>query len=104
MPPDEQVEICVFDHHLAPELLAQIAAVEALAFPEPWGLESLASTLGQPGSALAVALDPVDRSPQAFCLYQQIADEVSILQVATAPAARRRGYGLRLLREVVQRA
>ena len=99
---DEQVELRVFDHHLEPELLAQIAELEALAFAEPWGLESLGRTLAQPGSALAVVF--LGRQPLAFCLYQQIVDEVSILQIATLPAARRRGYGMRLLRLVQQLA
>jgi ribosomal-protein-alanine N-acetyltransferase len=101
---DEEVKIQVFDHRIATELLAQVAAVELVAFSPPWGYESLLSTLQQAGSALAVVVEPsAPLAPLAFCLYQQIVDEVSILQIATAPAARRRGYGLRLL-QFVQKA
>lgn len=107
---DDEVQLLVYDHRLTPALLAQVAAMEVLAFAEPWGAESMVSTLCQPGSALAVisGRSPHEGSsaaaPLAFCLYQQIVDEVSILQLATAPAARRRGYGLRLLRFVQQAA
>ncbi len=78
--------------------------MEALAFAHPWGEESLRSTLAQAGSGLAVvgAGEAGDFEPLAFCLYQQIVDEMSILQVATATAARRRGLGLRLIRFVQQ--
>ncbi len=101
---DEDVEIHVFDHRIAAELLAQVAAVEVLAFTQPWGLESLRNTLEQPGSALAVVVARGTLVPRAFCLYQQTVDEVSILQIATAPTARRLGYGLRLLQFVQQAA
>lgn len=110
---DDDVQLLVYDyqdHRLTPALLAQVAAMEVLAFAEPWGAESMLSTLRQPGSALAVISERAPHAgslaaePLAFCLYQQIVDEVSILQLATAPAARRRGYGLRLLRFVQQAA
>lgn len=96
--------LLVFDHQISPALLTKIAAMEALAFAHPWGEKSLRSTLAQAGSGLAVvgAVGTVDAEPLAFCLYQQIIDEMSILQIATAPAARRRGFGLRLIRFVQQ--
>lgn len=105
---DDQVQLTVHDHQIEAALLAQVAAMEVLAFAEPWGAESMRSTLGQPGSALAVLTRCLPAAhgelpatePVAFCLYQQVIDEVSILQLATAPAARRRGHGLRLLRFV----
>jgi ribosomal-protein-alanine N-acetyltransferase len=109
--PEDQVQLKVHDHQIDPALLAQVAAMEVLAFAEPWGAESMRSTLSQPGSALAVLTGALaagdgerEAAPLAFCLYQQVIDEVSILQLATAPAARRRGYGLRLLRFVQQAA
>ena len=116
---DDEVQLLVYDDRddrddcgprLTPALLAQIAAMEVLAFAEPWGAESMLSTLRQAGSALAVIsgrsppAGSLAAEPLAFCLYQQIVDEVSILQLATAPAARRRGHGLRLLRFVQQAA
>jgi len=109
LPTDDEVQLLVYDHCLAPALLAQVAAMEVLAFAEPWGAESMLSTLRQPGGALAVIsgrpqAGSAEAEPLAFCLYQQIVDEVSILQLATAPAARRRGHGLRLLRFVQQAA
>lgn len=111
LPTDDEVQLLLYDHCLAPALLAQVAAMEVLAFAEPWGAESMLSTLRQPGGALAVLsgrptapAGSAGAEPLAFCLYQQIVDEVSILQLATAPAARRRGHGLRLLRFVQQAA
>ena len=96
--------LLVFDHRIEPALLSQIAAMEALAFAQPWGAQSLHSTLAQVGSGLAVicAADAPEQAPLSFCLYQQVVDEMSILQIATAPAARRRGHGLRLIRFVQQ--
>ena len=96
--------LLVFDHHISPALLNKIAAMEALAFAHPWGEKSLRSTLAQAGSGLAVvgAAETADAEPLAFCLYQQIVDEMSILQIVTAAVARRRGLGLRLIRFVQQ--
>ena len=98
--------LLVFDHKISPALLTKIAAMEARAFAHPWGEQSLRSTLAQAGSGLAVVSTarPADPEPLAFCLYQQIVDEMSILQIATAAQARRRGLGLRLIRFVQQTA
>ena len=74
----------------------------AAAFAQPCGLASLRSTLSQAGSGLAVLMSAGE--PLAFCLYQQVVDEVSILQMATAPAMHRRGLGLELLRYLQQSA
>lgn len=103
-PPDEV--LLVFDHRIEPALLSQIAEMEALAFAHPWGAQSLRSTLAQAGSGLAVicSAPAPAQAPLAFCLYQQVVDEMSILQIATAPAVRRRGHGLRLIRFVQQAA
>lgn len=80
--------------------------MEAQAFAHPWGAESLRSTLAQAGSGLVMLGTAVAGTvePLSFCLYQQVVDEMSILQIATAPQAQRRGHGLRLVRFVQQAA
>jgi ribosomal-protein-alanine N-acetyltransferase len=97
-----ELQLCDFDAAVDPALLMQVAELEGLAFQKPWGYESLRRTLAQPGSMLAVLR--TSAAPLAFCLYQQVLDEASILQMATAPAARRCGHGLQLLGFVKQAA
>jgi ribosomal-protein-alanine N-acetyltransferase len=102
MPADENI-LHDFDSTIPPPLLAQVAELEAQAFARPWGLASLRETLEQPGSRLAI-LSRAGAPPLAFCLYQQILDEASVLQMATAPTARRCGHGRRLLGFVQRQA
>ena len=77
-------------------LVAAIAAIEAEQLPTPWGADSLADTLSQPGTLIAVA-ENEHRELSAYCLIQQVLDEATVLQIATARAQQRQGLAQTLL-------
>ena len=74
----------------APDVPA-LAALHALAFDHPWGVEEIATLLASPGGFALVVED------QGFILCRAIAGEAEILTLAVAPAARRRGTGRALV-------
>lgn len=89
--------------------LATVAAIEAAALPGPWGAVELRRTLDTDGVGLwtadgSSAEGGGDGMPRAFCITQQILDELHILQVATHPAARRQGLARALLAQVLHAA
>lgn len=77
-------------------LLANIAALEAELFPTPWGERSLADTISQTGTLLAVAEDN-DSQLVGYCLISQVIDEATVLQVATAQRMQRQGLASQLI-------
>lgn len=90
---------------LPPALFASIAKVEAACFERPWGEAGIAATLAQDGVALTyLPISGVADSVAAYCLFQQIADEAEILQLATAPEHRRQGLGRQVLSSVLRDA
>jgi len=78
-------------------VLPSIAAIEAQVFPSPWGSASLAATLAQPGTLLAVA-ETDSRHIVSYCLCQQVLDEATLFEIATASDFQRQGLAARLLR------
>ncbi len=71
-------------------------------FPVPWPLEELRKELGRPFSALRV-LRPQPEAPIAgFLNYWRVADELQLMNVAVAPAQRRRGHGRALLEDLLR--
>jgi ribosomal-protein-alanine N-acetyltransferase len=98
---------CVLIHgaNVSAELLAALGAVEALCFPQPWGIAGLKGSLEQSGAAVAclpLPPEPAAASGQAtqllaYCLYQRLCDEIEILQLGTHPDRQRQGLGRRLL-------
>jgi len=85
----------------AAALLPAVAELEATLLPHPWGQDSLAGTLAQAGTLLAVAEDESSRL-LSYCLIQQICDEATVLQVGTARAAQGRGLASQLLRRCIE--
>ncbi|MGE0417553.1 MAG: GNAT family N-acetyltransferase [Acetobacteraceae bacterium] len=79
---------------------AVLAAIHALAFPpaECWSANVIALQLGIPGAFGFID----DRG--GMILSRAIADEAEVLTLAVAPAARRQGVALDLLRLAMQRA
>lgn len=69
---------------------ASLAALHAQAFAAPWGADTFADLLSQPG-VLAVS------EPDGFILIRTVVDEAEILTLAVAPSARRHGLGRRLV-------
>jgi ribosomal-protein-alanine N-acetyltransferase len=91
-----------------PPLIAELADLEAACFAEPWGPDSLGSTLDQAGCAVAT-VRPLEVVPGAlplygYCLTRSCADELEILQIATHPSVQQQGLGQRLLDAVLSDA
>ena len=89
---------CATEHDAA----SLATLVEEAAVPG-WSEASLASTLRDAGVIALAARDASGR-PQGFVLARAAADEVEVLLVAVAPAARRRGIARRLLEAALARA
>lgn len=70
----------------------ELAALHARASTSPWSVLSFAQLLEQPSVFVCCT------APHAFCLGRQVADEAELLQIATAPEARRKGFGRQMLR------
>lgn len=79
-----------------PAVIDAIAVLEAALLETPWGAQSLAETIAQPGTLLAVAEDE-QGVLSAYCLIQQVLDEATVLQIATARTQQRQGLAKRLL-------
>ena len=73
-----------------------IAALERLAFSDPWSAESIRESIGIPWMFTQVAEDPAGAVVgYAFC--REIAGEAELLNLAVDPARRRSGVGRALL-------
>jgi ribosomal-protein-alanine N-acetyltransferase len=87
-----------------------LAALEVACFSHPWTLGQFRQelALGPPNAVLVLW----SREPRAaggrglvgYCIYRLAADEMHLMDVAVAPAWRRRGLARWLLRQAVARA
>lgn len=82
--------------------LDDLVAIEQVAFPTPWSRESLAQEIQRPWSLFRVIRDASGRV-LAYLNYWVVAAEVHVLNLATAPEARRTGLARLLLGEMLQR-
>lgn len=76
--------------------LDRIAVLEFTAFSNPWAKDSLADELARSWARVIVA----ETGPEgvvAFMNYWRVADEIHVMNVATDPALRRRGYARALM-------
>jgi ribosomal-protein-alanine N-acetyltransferase len=78
----------------------EMASIEALAFSDPWPASSFHELLAHPFSRMATATDEAG-GIVGYCIILRAADEAEIANIATAPGARRRGIGARLLDEAI---
>lgn len=77
----------------APEL----EALERLCSSHPWTERHFAEAIrGGAGERVAL-LRTLDRTIGGYCVWQEVADEVHIHNLAIAPSRRRQGLGRRLL-------
>ncbi len=89
------------------EDLDQIMAIEQASFSMPWSRNLFLSEFRSPGvSTLLVALEPANpiRSITGYIIFWLVEDEMHILNLAVAPAWRRRGIGRRLVLAGIRRA
>jgi [ribosomal protein S18]-alanine N-acetyltransferase len=73
-------------------------------FGEAWTRSQCAGILPMAGVSLVVARDPVGDAVIGFALTRTVADESELLLLAVHPTHHRRGIGLRLLDDFLQRA
>ena len=79
-----------------------ILEVERLSFSAPWSREAIHEEMGRPWTRIDVVREAADGAVVAFANYWLVADELHILNIATHPHARRRGYATRLLAHMTE--
>jgi [ribosomal protein S18]-alanine N-acetyltransferase len=84
--------------------LRAVYRIAQASFPIPWPLEELRKELSRPFSSLRVLRPAPDAGVAAFMNYWRIDAELQIMNVAVAPAHRRRGYGSLLIEELITEA
>jgi ribosomal-protein-alanine N-acetyltransferase len=107
---------------LAYSHLPQVIAIERRAFPTPWSLAMFVLELSKPSSVCLAAFEAVDggaadASDDGACsrrgraehlvgyvICSRYADVWHLMNIAVAPAARRRGIGTALLEQLLERA
>ncbi len=95
-------------HRLVPlssELIDEVAAIEAMSSPSPWGRDLLAGELDLDDSARswAVALEP-DGTVVGFGGLMFVATDAHVLNIAVRPDRRRRGIAASMLAHLVDDA
>ena len=81
--------------------VAQVAALEALCFADPWSESSVASELNNPLSLWLVALDG-DRVI-GYVGSQTVCEETDMMNVAVHPDYRRKGIAAGLIEELINK-
>jgi ribosomal-protein-alanine N-acetyltransferase len=83
--------------------LPGVMEIEKEAFTNPWSLEMVKKELTQEWSTVLLLEEstPWGWELRAFGIFWIVADEVHVLNVATHVASRRKGYGRRLMDEVL---
>jgi ribosomal-protein-alanine N-acetyltransferase len=77
--------------------LALLLALEERCFDRPWPTGAFAQELALPYAQIWLAFDQDDPAPIGYVDFWVVEGEVSLLNVAVDPRARRRGLGRRLL-------
>lgn len=98
--PDPDRTICI---RLGPGDLDETATLEAACFTLPWSREQLAAAFGQPHfAAFGLRADAPEPRLAAYISVYHSPAELEILNLAVAPAWRRRGYAARLLKTALR--
>jgi ribosomal-protein-alanine N-acetyltransferase len=82
--------------------LEVVERISAACFPVPWTRVEFASELKRPYALLRVLRPAAGEPVCAFANYWHVADELQVMNVATDPAAQRRGHGRALLQDMIQ--
>ena len=88
---------------MVPSDLEQVLLVEAACFLHPWSADAFKRELEHDWSTILVAV-PAGGPIEGFLIFWLVADEIHVLNVATAPPHRRRGVARLLLAEAERRA
>lgn len=81
---------------MRPSDVPAVAAIEAQAFSDPWPASAFDDLLRHPNARLRVAIDE-DGVLLAYSAVLRALDEAELANIATDPAARRRGLAAALL-------
>jgi len=85
--------------------LPRIMEIEAAGFLHPWSAALLGAELGHAWSTLLAALGPGGDGGErilGYVIFWLVHDEVQVLNVGTAPEARRRGVARALMDQAVE--
>ncbi len=82
--------------------LDRVAAIERLAFTDPWSRRSFEDLLEEP-HVRCLAVDGDDGQLAAYIFFSVVAGEGEILNLAVDPGARRQGHARRLLEAALGR-
>lgn len=97
---------------MRPDDLDEVMVIELAAFRHPWSTELFRRELDHDWSTILVAVEPLTSAEGGkaserivgFLIYWLVHDEVHVLNVATAPALRRKGIARMLMAETERRA
>ncbi|MGD8861294.1 MAG: ribosomal protein S18-alanine N-acetyltransferase [Myxococcales bacterium] len=84
--------------------LDAVSRIAEAVFPVPWPLSELAAELQRPHSVLRVLRPGAGQAVVAFLNHWRLGDELQVMNVATLPAFRGRGYGAALLQDAERSA
>jgi ribosomal-protein-alanine N-acetyltransferase len=81
--------------------LDRVTEIERSGFVHPWSRDLLARELGQPWSHVLLAVEGEGEGERTlgYVVFWLVHDEVHVLNLGTAPEARRRGVGRALMEE-----
>lgn len=89
---------------IAGDDLDTVCAIEAQSFTNPWTRDMLERELRHSDVARIYVLRLQDGTIAAFCTCWIIVDELHVNTIAVAPSHRRKGLGIRLMRQVLASA
>ncbi len=83
--------------------LAAVQRIERASFGDPWSRDALFSELLADAMRLPLVAE-LEGEVCGFLMAWRVVDQLHVLNIATVPAARRRGVGTALLREAARLA
>ncbi len=81
--------------------IADVVAIDSLAFARPWGEAAYRAQLTQEHTEWLVAVLPNSEKVISFVGWQKLGDEAEILNFAVHPEHRRLGVGLKLFSRAI---
>lgn len=87
--------------NMTPSDLDEVAAIAAPSFTPPWSREAFLDEMARAVSRCVVLRTEVGGPVRAYAIWWIIADEQSLLTIATDPSERRRGAARALIAEMI---
>ena len=80
--------------------IPRVFEIEQACFSDPWTMQGFKDSLNETSAHLRIIENETGGIAGYACLYQ-VADEGEIVNVAIAPKCRQKGYGARLVRDLL---